>query len=68
MKYAQEYGGQKLHLVNEYMDNRTNQMLVSTKALCGRKPSNRGSWRMTINVPLGHSCKNCRRVFQSMKA
>lgn len=27
--------------------------------LCGRRTDR---YRMTINVPLGHACKNCRRV------
>ena len=66
MRYAQEYGGQKLHLVEEYIDNMTNQTLISRKALCGRKPDKRGQWRMTINMPLGHACKNCMRVYSAM--
>lgn len=57
-RYAQEYGGQKLHLVKEM-----NSREVSYGALCGRKPVSRGTWRMSINVPLGYACKNCVRVF-----
>ena len=54
LRYAQEKGGQKLHLVYELGEDS-----VSSKALCGKTPSN---WRMTINVPLGHACRNCLRV------
>lgn len=52
MKYAQIKPGQKLHLVfssEGYVSN----------PLCGIKAT---SYRMTINVPLGHACKNCQRV------
>ena len=52
-RYAQEYGGQKLHLVQGFGNQ------VSYRALCGRTPKRRGTWRMTINVSLGHACKNC---------
>ena len=54
MRYAQEYGGQKLHLVQDYGDGS-----VSYRAACGRRPQKRGNWRMTINVPLGNACKKC---------
>ena len=67
MRYAQEYGGQQLHLVNEYINNRTNETLVSDRALCGRSNRKRGAWRMTINAPLGHACKNCLRVLGAMR-
>lgn len=53
--YAQEKGGQKLHLVEKFADG-----AVLLRAVCGRRPSN--GWRMTINVPLGHMCGNCRRL------
>lgn len=65
MRYAQEFGGQKLHLVEESIDNQTNQRVISNKALCGRTPSKRGQWRMTINLPLGHACKKCVKSRQS---
>ncbi len=57
-RYAQEFGGQKLHLVQDYGHDE-----VGYRALCGRQPSRRGNWRMTINVPLGHACKSCVRLF-----
>lgn len=57
-RYAQEYGGQKLHLVKEL-----NAKEVDSTALCGRSPIKRGNWRMTINVPLGNACKNCLKAF-----
>lgn len=62
MRYAQEYGDQKLHLVHELGRTR-----VSFRALCGRTPRKRGTWRMTINAPLGHACRNCLRVWRSAR-
>lgn len=52
--YAQEKAGQKLHLVPVISGD-----TVANTALCGKRVSR---WRMTINVSLGHSCQNCRRV------
>ena len=57
-RYAQEHGGQQLHLVEEL-----NSEDVALYALCGRTPRS-GHWRMTINVPLGHACKNCLRRYE----
>lgn len=54
LRYAQEQVGQQLHLVEAYGSS-----VVSFKALCGREPTRRGNWRMTINAPLGHACKRC---------
>jgi hypothetical protein len=62
LRYAQEYGGQQLHLVTNYGDGK-----VAFRAACGRTPARRGTWRMTINVPLGHACKNCLRVLQTRR-
>ena len=56
LRYAQEFGGQQLHLVRK-----ESETSVSFKALCGRSPKKRGNWRMTINVSLGHACRNCLR-------
>lgn len=53
--YAQEKSGQKLHLVPTLSDG------VINTALCGKHVER---WRMTINVPLAHACKNCMRVNQ----
>lgn len=52
--YAQEKKGQKLHLVPVISKGS-----VASTALCGKRVH---GWRMTINVPLAHSCKNCQRV------
>ena len=57
MRYAQEKLGQKLHLVHERADGG-----VGLEALCGRYAA--GGWRMTINVPLGHACRNCLRDYR----
>ena len=51
-RYAQEFGGQRLHLVEEYAREE-----VSTRAICGRNCYKRGNWRMTINMPLAALCK-----------
>ena len=56
-RFAQEYGGQKLHIV----EADANTKMVSGKAICGRDCSKRGNWRMTINMPLASLCKNCGR-------
>lgn len=55
MRYAQIHGGNKLHLVFEAENAVSNPV-------CGIRAER---YRMTINVPLGHSCKNCRRVFDA---
>lgn len=50
-RYAQEKGGQQLHLAE--LDAAGNTENVS---LCGRVVKR---WRMTINLPLNHACKRC---------
>lgn len=67
MRYAQEYGGQKLHLVREVDPGLNGGNPVENVALCGRRPTKRGAWRMTINVPLGHACKRCLRVLRRLQ-
>ena len=57
LRYAQEFGGQRLHLVEAHTDGS-----VSLQSLCGRRPAKRGTWRMTINCPLGHACRKCLKV------
>ena len=56
MIYAQIKSGNKLHLVYKLPTDGL------TKPLCGIKAIN---YRMTINLPLSHSCKNCRRRLNS---
>jgi hypothetical protein len=67
MRYAQVEGGQQLHLVFEAGEGFDSDSLVPagcvSKPLCNR-PWN-GHYRMTINAPLGHACKNCLRVWES---
>lgn len=53
MRYAQIKSGHKLHLVFE-ADG------VVSNPLCGTHVD---GYRMTINVPLGHACKRCMRVY-----
>jgi hypothetical protein len=49
MRYIQHKAGQKLHLAFEIEGKLTHP-------ICGRKFNN---YRMSINVPLGNSCKKC---------
>ena len=62
-RFAQEYGGQKLHIVEADANTET----VSSRAICGRTCNKRGNWRMTINMPLAHLCRNCGRVARDVK-
>lgn len=57
--YAQEYGGQKLHIVEKFADG-----CISSYAICGRSNAKRGQWRMEIGLPLGKACKRCVRIAQ----
>ncbi len=51
--YAQEKGGQRLHIVPVVSGG------VSNTALCGKHVHR---WRMTINMPLANACHNCVRI------
>jgi hypothetical protein len=56
MTYMQLKGGAKLHLVFEAEGH-------LSRPICGQHWN--GTYRMTSNVPLAHSCNNCRRVFHA---
>ena len=58
MRYIQHKSGQKLHLVFE-IETSINGL---TQPICGRKFNN---FRMSINVPLGNSCKKCNQRLNS---
>ncbi len=62
-RYAQEYGGQKLHIVSADANHKT----ISSKAICGRNCDKRGNWRMTINMPLANLCGNCYRLARNVQ-
>ena len=62
-RFAQEYGGQKLHIVEANANDKT----VGGRAICGRDCSKRGNWRMTINMPLASLCKNCGRIARDVR-
>lgn len=66
MRYAQIKSGKKLHLVYEPGEGIDDQHLIKlghlSLPLCGIK--NFDNYRMTIDVPLAHGCKNCLRVYQ----
>lgn len=53
--YAQEKGGQRLHIV--FTDGGT-----VGQPLCGKIVS---GYRMTINVPCANACKNCLRLWNN---
>lgn len=68
MIYAQIKGGHKLHLACEPGEEYQGQIIRAgyvSAPLC-RTPAFKGSYRMTINVPLANECKNCRRVWKAM--
>ena len=56
-RYAQRAAGHRMHLVSDFGGDR-----VAMVARCGARPDERGHWRMTINVPLAHACRNCLRA------
>lgn len=56
MKYAQIKSGNKLHLVYE-MPNGT-----LSDPVCGIKADH---YRISVNLPMGMSCKNCLRRLNS---
>jgi len=68
MTYAQIASGLQLHLVYEPGEGPDDAHLVRaghlSAPLCGT-PRFNGHYRMTISVPLGHECKNCRRVLEA---
>lgn len=57
-RFAQEFGGQKLHIVEADANIKT----VRNTAICGRNCNKRGTWRMSINMPLANLCHNCNRI------
>ena len=66
MRYAQYRSGKKLHLVYEAGEGRGGTLVSAghlSLPLCGRDEP-RG-YRMTINVPLGHACGSCQRVWRA---
>ena len=68
MRYMQIESGQKLHLVYEAGEGHRPDALIPrgrlSAPICGRGLRSDGGYRMTINVPLAHACKNCLRVYE----
>ena len=65
MKYAQIKAGQKLHLVYEAGEGKDAEHLVPAGSLSAPLCHTRhfkGTYRMSINLPLANACKNCTRV------
>lgn len=54
-RYAQEKGGQKLHIVPVISGDYN----MADTALCGKRVTH---WRSTFNMPFGRCCHNCARV------
>lgn len=69
MTYMQIKSGQKLHLVYEAGEGKDDHNIIKagfvSGPICGRGFDENGKFRMTINVPLGNSCKNCNKVYNS---
>ena len=67
MRYVQYRSKQKLHLVYEPGEGPDDSSIVRagflSGPLCGRRDSK--GYRMTINLPLGHACRNCQRVYRA---
>ena len=61
--------GQKLHLVYEPGEGKEITSMVPVNhisaPICGRGFDENGNFRMTINVPLANSCKNCNKVYNT---
>ena len=66
MRYMQIKDAQKLHLVYEAGEGENEHSLVRAGQLsgpiCGKGIPN-GHFKMTINMPLGHACRNCLKVY-----
>ena len=66
MRYAQVASGQKLHLVYEPGEGLDSANLIPaghvSAPICGRRFD--GHYRMTVNLPLGHFCRNCQRIYR----
>lgn len=64
MIYAQISSGHKLHLACQPGEEYFGQVIPAghlSAPLCRTRAFN-GHYRMTVNLPLNHSCMNCRRV------
>ena len=65
MIYAQIASGRKMHLAYEPGEGPDDASIVRAGSLswplCGLRPP---SYRMTCNLPLGHACGNCLRVWR----
>lgn len=65
MTWAQIRGGNKMHLALEAGEALPSGEVIRrgfiSAPLCGTRAF-RGEYRMTSNVPWGHSCRNCVRI------
>lgn len=63
MIYAQIKSGRKLHLACQAGEEYRGDVIRAgylSNPLCGQRFD--GSYRMTINVPLGNACRKCRSI------
>jgi hypothetical protein len=58
--YAQEFEGQKLHLVEDFGHDQ-----IANRAICGRTNAKRGSWRLVSPFPMRYACHNCCRIWDA---
>jgi len=64
MRYAQIKAGQRLHIVCEPGEEYRGEIIRAghvSAPLC-RTNHFKGSYRMTINLPLANACRNCLRM------
>lgn len=68
MTYMQIKSGQKLHLVYEPGEGKDDQSIIRaghlSAPICGRSLGPNGTFKMTINMPLGNACKRCLEVYR----
>lgn len=69
MIYAQIKSGRKLHLACTPGEEHHGEVVRDgflSHPICGQPMT--GNYRMTCNLPLAHSCKNCQRVYRARQA
>ena len=69
MRYAQITAGGKLHLVCEAGEVFNGDVIRKDRVsapLCGTRHF-KGNYRLTINVPMRHACKNCIRAHNKIR-
>jgi hypothetical protein len=69
MIYLQIKSGQKLHLAYGAGEGKDSNHLMPvghvSAPICGRAFDAHEGFRMSVNLPLGNSCKNCNRIYKA---